>query len=134
MSTRVGFRSHDLSLRAQISRLHDLISDARQLVMRTAMLAGDMQTVMVCSANAIRQSRYLAPLAIRGGADDAGALITALTSYKRICLDCCAAKAGMSPASVSGYLEELGKTVIVQDLATDACGACGTIGPTYSVL
>jgi len=62
------------------------------------------------------------------------ALITVLISDRPLCLDCCAAKAGMTPASVRAYLNELAKTVVIHQGATDRCHACGTVGPTVSII
>ena len=65
---------------------------------------------------------------------DRSAIITVLISDRPLCLDCCAAKASMSPAAVTAYLEELGKTVMVYQSASQRCHACGTVGPTVSII
>ena len=39
----------------------------------------------------------------------------------------------MNSAAVRSYLEELPKTVMVQQPTTESCQACGTVGATISV-
>jgi hypothetical protein len=59
--------------------------------------------------------------------------IAVLIIDRPLCLECIAAKTGMSAMSVKGYLERLETTVTVHRAHEERCRACGMIGDVFSL-
>jgi len=76
MAATVVAELGNASLQARINRSHQLIGDAYTLLAQTSTLRGELRMVVANSVSVRRQSRYVAPRRIFGGADDPAGVTT----------------------------------------------------------
>jgi len=124
---------YDGSLQVRIYRSHQLVRDAYRLLTQTSTLREELQTVVAHSVNLRRQSRYLGPRRIGGGADDPALVTEVLAGGVALCAECIARKTGIPLAEIPSVVARVSR-VMRLERPDVACTVCLTTRKVYRLV